>query len=82
MIDSKTGERILVRTHELYGPYIRVSTYQDAGALEDVLDDTYFVLYWKTSPEDVRGWGGNEYYFGGVADAAKLQAILDEICFE
>lgn len=82
MIDSQTGERIVVRIHDLYGPYIYISNYEDGGALEDVLDDTYYVLYWKTAPEEGRELGGNEYYFGGAADPAKLQTILDEIIFE
>lgn len=82
MIDSKTGERILVQIHEVYGPYIRVSTYEDGGALEDVLDETYYVLYWKATPEEVREFGGNEYFFGGAADPVRVQAILDEIQFE
>lgn len=81
MIDSKTGERVIVRMSEKYGPYIRVTTYDDAGALEDALDDQYFVLYWKTTPEDVKSDGGNEYYFGNAADVAKVQSILDEINF-
>jgi hypothetical protein len=79
MIDSKTGERILVQLDEIYGPYIRVSTFQDGGALEEVLDDVYYVLYWKGISEDLKGFGGNEYYFGGAADPVKLQVILDAI---
>jgi len=82
MVDSKTGERIVVRVHDLYGPYIRISTFDDAGALEDVLDDTYYVLYWKSSPDEIRELGGSDYYFGGAADPIKLQTILDEIIFE
>jgi hypothetical protein len=46
MIDSKTGERVMVFIHSEYGPFIRISTYDDAGALEDLLDEKYFVLYW------------------------------------
>lgn len=82
MIDSKTGEIITVCINEKYGPYIRISTYDDAGALEDVLDDHYYVLYWKTTPEDIKSDGGNEYYFGNAADPVKLQKILDEISFD
>ena len=82
MIDSKTGERIIVRVHDLYGPYIRVSSFEDGGALEDIFDDTYYILYWKTAPAEVRDLGGNEYFFGGAADPVKLQSILDEIVFE
>lgn len=81
MIDSKTGERILVQLDEVYGPYIRVSTFQDGGALEEVLDEVYYVLYWKGTPEDLKDFGGNEYYFGGAADPVRLQAILDAIEF-
>jgi len=36
LIDRKTGQRILVHIDELYGPYIRVSTFEDGGALEDL----------------------------------------------
>ncbi len=50
MIDSKIGERVMVSIHSEYGPFIRVSTYDDAGALEDLLDEKYFVLYWKSAP--------------------------------
>lgn len=82
MIDSKTGERIVVQNHDVYGPYIRVSTYEDAGALEDIFDDTYFVLYWKSAPEELRDLGGNEDYFGRAADPVKVQAISDEISFQ
>ena len=82
MIDSKTGEKIVVHIHEVYGPYIRISTYDDAGSLEDILDDHYYVLYWKTRPKEFEADAGNEYYFGGAADPVKLQAILDEIIFE
>lgn len=82
MIDSKTQERIVVLIHEVYGPYIRVPTYEDGGALEDILDERYYVLYWKTTPKEFEASGGNEYYFGGAADPVKLQAILDEINFD
>lgn len=82
MIDSKTGKRVLVCVHEKYGPYIRISNYGDAGALEDVFDDHYYVLYWKASAKEFETDGGSEYYFGGAADPIKLQSILDEIIFE
>ncbi len=82
MIDTKTGERITVAIDEKYGPYIRVATYADAAALEDVLDDQYFVLYWTKSPDDIVGDGGNEYYFGGAADPVRVQTILDSISFD
>jgi len=82
MIDKKTGEHVKVQIHEEYGPYIRVSTYEDAGALEDLFDEKYYVVYWKGSPEELRADGGNEYFFGGVADPVKIQAILDEIEFD
>ncbi|WPN64319.1 MULTISPECIES: hypothetical protein [Pseudomonas] len=79
MIDSKIGERVMVSIHSEYGPFIRVSTYDDAGALEDLLDEKYFVLYWKSTPPELVGDGGNEYYFGNAADPVKLQFILDSI---
>lgn len=81
MIDSKTGERVIVLVHSKYGPFIRVSTYDDAGALEDLLDEKYFVLYWKSTPHELIDDGGNEYYFGSAADPVKLQFILDSIVF-
>ncbi|KPW97422.1 hypothetical protein B7R56_27165 [Pseudomonas savastanoi pv. retacarpa] len=81
MIDSKVGERVVVSIHSKYGPYIRVSTYDDAGALEDLLDEKYFVLYWKSTPPELLDDGGNEYYFGNAADPVKLQFILDSIIF-
>lgn len=79
MIDSKTKERIVVRMHEHYGPYIRVSTYGDADALQDKFDDNYYVLYWMIRPDELEADGGREYFFGGGADPVRLQAILDEI---
>lgn len=82
MIDRKTGQRILVHIDEHYGPYIRVSTFEDGGALEDLLDEKFFVLYWKGTHDDLKDAGGNEYFFGGAADPVKLQAILDSIDFD
>ncbi|AVR95087.1 hypothetical protein [Pseudoduganella armeniaca] len=81
MIDSKTKQRIVVQTHDQYGPYVTVSTYQDAGALEDALDDEYCVLYSIQVPAELRNEGGRQLFFGNAADAAKVQAILDEIEF-
>ncbi|WP_205618067.1 hypothetical protein [Thalassospira permensis] len=45
MIDSKTGKRIFVLIDDNSGPYIRVSTWNDADALEELLSDKYDVLY-------------------------------------
>lgn len=82
MIDSKTMKRITVSIDKKYGPYILVSTYDDAGALEDILDDQLYILYWTTTPEELKADGGNGYYFGNATDPAKLQAILDGITFD
>ncbi|AVI82626.1 hypothetical protein BTW15_25845 [Pseudomonas syringae pv. tomato] len=82
MIDSKIGKRVTVFIHSEYGPFIRISTYDDAGALEDLLDEKYFVLYWKSTPPELVDDGGNEYYFGNAADPVKLQFILDSIVFD
>lgn len=82
MIDSVTGERVVVYIDDVYGPFIKVSSFQDGGAMEDLLDEKFFVLYWKGSPDDLKDLGGNEYHFGGAADPVKLQAILDSIEFE
>ncbi len=79
MIDSITGKRVEVAISIEYGPFIRVSAYDDAGALEDLLDDKYYVLYWKSTPAELAANGGNEYYFGNGADPEKIQKILDEI---
>ena len=81
MIDSKTQERIVAHTHEVYGPYIRVSTHEDGGALEDILNEQHYALYWKNTPKELETRGGSGYYFWGAADPVKLQAILDEIDF-
>jgi hypothetical protein len=81
MIDIKSGERVIVQMSDKYGPYIRILSYDDAGALEDVFDDHYYILYWTAMPEDLVAEGGKEYYFGNAADAKKLQAILDDIDF-
>lgn len=79
MIDSITGDRITVLINNYDGPYIRVSDWNDADALEDLLSDKYNVLYEMKKPEDLIEHGGKEYYFGNAADPEKLQAILDEI---
>lgn len=79
MIDSKTGERIVVLIHEESGPYIRVSTWNDADELEDLLSGKYDVLYEMKTPEEFIADGGKEYYFGNAADPDKLQSILDDI---
>ena len=79
MIDSKTGERVVVLFDDKEGPYIRVSTWEDADALEDLLSDKYDVLYEMKTPDEFEKDGGKEYYFGSVADPIKLQRILDEI---
>ncbi|VVN03738.1 hypothetical protein PS619_03459 [Pseudomonas fluorescens] len=50
--------------------------------MEDLLDEKFFVLYWKGTPDDLKDLGGNEYYFGGAADPVQLQTILDSIEFE
>lgn len=55
MIDSKTGERVMVFIYSEYGPFIRISTYEDAGVLGDFLDEKYSVLYWKSTPPELVG---------------------------
>lgn len=79
MIDSKTGKRVVVLIHNEAGPYIRVSTWNDADALEDLLSDKYDVLYEMKTPEELKAEGGKEYFFGNAADPVKLQRIIDEI---
>ena len=81
MIDSKTGNRIVVEIDEKFGPYITVTTFQDAGALEDIFDDQLFIVYWSDTPDECKVGGGNRYYFGGIADPEKLQNILDNLKF-
>lgn len=58
MKDQKTGERVVVQKDEAYGPYVRVSNYEDADASEDILDEKYFVLFWmRNLPElEESGW--------------------------
>ena len=79
MIDTKTGKRIVVQIDESAGPYITVSTWNDADELEDLLSEKYDVLFEMKNPEELREDGGMEYYFGNAADPEKLQRILDEI---
>ncbi|NWB98488.1 hypothetical protein HX882_21550 [Pseudomonas gingeri] len=81
MIDVVTGLRVVVLVHEIYGPYVRVSSYEDGGAFEDALDDECHVPYWKKTPMELRAMGGNEYYFGWATDIEKLQEIIDGIVF-
>lgn len=59
MKDLTTGQRVIVHIHSEYGPYIRISSYEDGGALEDVFDEQYHVLYWKATPEELVATGGN-----------------------
>lgn len=47
-----------------------------------LLNEKYFVLYWKSTPPELVDDGGNEYYFGNAADPVKLQFILDSIVFD
>ncbi|MDG4720579.1 MULTISPECIES: hypothetical protein [Thalassospira] len=82
MIDSITGERITVLIDDNEEPYIRVSDWNDADALEDLFSDKYNVLYEMKTPEDLIENGGKEYYFGNIADPEKLQKILDEIVLQ
>ncbi len=79
MIDSKTGERIIILFDDEAGPYIRVSIWNDADALEDLLSGKYDVLYEMKTPKEFNADGGKEYYFGNGADPEKVQKILDEI---
>ena len=81
MKDCVSGERVVVRIHERYGPYIRIQSFEDGGALEEIMDEQYFILYWKATPQEFRDKGGNEYYFGGAADPVKIQGILDSLEF-
>lgn len=78
MIDTGTGKRVVVLLDSQYGPYIRVLDSNDAGALEDVLDNDY-VLYWPQTPSDFQETGAREYYFGWAVDAGKLQDLIDDI---
>ena len=79
MIDGITKQRVQVLMDPRYGPYIRVFSFQDSGALRDLFDDEYNVLYWLGPCPDLSVHGGSEYYFGTVADPVKLQALLDSI---
>jgi len=82
MIDSKTGEKIVVLIDIDEGPYIRISNWNDADELEDLFADKYDILFEMKSPADLEEHNGKEYYFGSVADPVKLQKILDEIDLE
>lgn len=79
MIDSKTGKRVSVLHDPSAGPYIRVSKWEDADELEDLLSGKYDVLYEMKYPKEFESDGGKEYYFGNAADPLKLQSILDDI---
>jgi len=78
MIDSATGQRVVVMVDSEYGPYVRVLDADDGGALEDILDDDY-VLYWPQTPKDFQETGAREYYFGWAVDVEKLQERIDSI---
>ncbi len=78
MIDSISGKRIVLLEHNEHGPYIRVLSFEDGNALEDLLDE-YYIPYWIKKPPELLDLGGSEYYFGCAVDLVKLQAILDLI---
>lgn len=77
MIDSATGQRIVVKQHSVYGSYIHVLSDEDSYALEDLFDDEWYVPYWPGNPLVPGEHGGNEFYFGSAVCAEKLQVILD-----
>jgi len=79
MIDSNTGKKVIVLIDREAGPFIRISNWNDADELEDLLADKYDVLFEMKTPKEFEVDGGKEYYFGNVADPIKLQNILDEI---
>ncbi|APQ12730.1 hypothetical protein BJP27_14905 [Pseudomonas oryzihabitans] len=72
-------KEVVVHVHKAYGPYIRVENYKLAGLLEDFFDEKYYVLYWKSHPDDLKSTGGCEYYFGGAANPKLLNEIIKEI---
>lgn len=81
MIDSVTGERLVVKIHPEFGPYVQVTNYSDAGAMEDELDEMSIPYF--TGPFDgAADAGGGEYYFGIVADPIKVQEFLDKLTFD
>ena len=79
MFDFKTGQRVIVHIHDEYGPYIRASTYDMAGTLEDIFDEKLYVLYWITRPDGLEADGGCDFFFGNAADEVKIQRMLDSI---
>lgn len=81
MIDMKTKQRVVVDVHPEYGPFVRLASYQDVGAVEDELDDNFYVLYWTEPIPEFKDEGGCVFYFGNAADPAKLQAIFDGLQF-
>ena len=81
MIDTVTGERLIVKIHPEFGPYVQVTNYSDSGALEDELDEMS-IPYFTGSFDDAIDAGGEEIFFGIVADPIKVQEILDKISFE
>ncbi|WP_085909024.1 hypothetical protein [Kiloniella majae] len=79
MIDHKTGKRVVVQIDPDAGPYFKIYTREQADELEDLFGDKYDILFEMKYPEDVKEDGGQEFYFGNLADPIKLQKIIDEI---
>lgn len=79
MIDLKTKKRIIVQIDPKYGPFIVISNWEDVDALEDVLSDTYDILFFQSDLDDLTSDGGCVFYFGSVANAELLQTILDGV---
>ena len=80
MKDKFTGQRVIVHTDAMHGPFISLRDYEQFDQLDDVLSENHYVLY------DVRTLSApdteEKLYqmpFGMVADQGKIQKLLDGI---
>ncbi|WP_455925613.1 hypothetical protein [Pseudomonas putida] len=79
MLDVKTGRAVVVCVDLQYGPFIKIAKCQDPTEFERILNEEQYVLYLKGRPGGVENEEWHEYFFGEIADAVKLQSIVDSI---
>lgn len=82
MIDIITGNKVVVEWDEECGVYAPIFSYQDLGALQDVLEGERLIPCDSMPIKELSLHGGGWLYFGVLADLKKAQTILDEIVFD
>ncbi|WNJ96374.1 hypothetical protein RND59_04555 [Vibrio ruber] len=78
MIDSATGQRIVVFMDEEFGPCISMFSQNDVDTLDDLLLAEYFIPHNIFEP-GILNYDGTVIAFGNAAKMDKVQEILDDI---